>query len=44
MCIRDRAHRGKLRKVEVALTDRQFVLQLVCLRLAVALCLSLIHI
>ena len=32
------AHRGKLRKVEVALTDRQFVLQLVCLRLAVALC------
>lgn len=31
-------HRGKLRKLEVNFDDRQFVLQLLCLRLAVILC------
>ena len=32
------AHRGKPRKAEVELTEPNFVLQLLCLRLAVALC------
>ena len=31
-------HRGKLRKLEVNFDDRQFVLQLLCLRIAVILC------
>ena len=31
-------HRGKLRKLEVNFDDRQFVLQLSCLRIAVILC------
>ena len=33
-----RAHRGKLRKLELDWSDAQFTLQLACLRLAVALC------
>ncbi len=33
-----RAHRGKLRKLELQWGNAQFVLQLACLRLAVALC------
>jgi len=33
-----RAHRGKLRKLELDWEDATFVLQLACLRLAVALC------
>jgi len=32
------AHRGKLRKVEAALSDEDMVAQLLCLRLAVILC------
>ncbi len=32
------AHRGKLRKVEAALSDESMVFQLLCLRLAVILC------
>jgi exopolyphosphatase / guanosine-5'-triphosphate,3'-diphosphate pyrophosphatase len=31
-------HRGKLKKIEVELTDEKFVQQLLCLRLAVILC------
>ena len=31
-------HRGKLRKLEVNFEDHQFVLQLLCLRMAVILC------
>ena len=31
-------HRGKLRKLETDFANRPFVLQLMCLRLAVALC------